>query len=162
MNLIPWRRKQRESQELPLDTTLARFRHDMDDLFDRFWRDPWSLTSGETLESRLGWGPRVNVSETEDDVKVEAELPGIDPKDVDIRLTGDVLTISGRTEQEQKDEKKNYHYHERRYGQFQRSIRLPNTVDPDKVDAAFKNGLLTVTVAKRTDVRPKRIQVKTD
>jgi HSP20 family protein len=160
MNLIPWRRKQKETDELPLDTSLTRFRRDVDDLFERFWRDPWSLASEDSLTSRLGWGPRLNVSETEDSVKVEVELPGIAPDAVDVRLTGDTLTITGEVRQEQEDDERSYHYRERRYGQFQRSIRLPGGVDSEKVDAEFKNGLLAVTVAKRPDAKAKRIEVK--
>lgn len=164
MNLIPWRRKPEERNEglLPQPPSLTRLREEIDDLFDRFWRDPWSLTTGHLLgEEQVGWGPRVNVAESEDEVTVEAELPGIDPKEVDIQISGGVLTISGQHEEEHKDEQRSYHYAERRLGRFKRSITLPSSVDVDTVSAEFKNGLLKVTASKRPEAKPKRIEVKT-
>lgn len=163
MNLIPWRNKQRSLDEAgPMtDRSLGRLRDEIDEMFERFWRDPFMLAGPEGFASRLDMGPRVNVSEDDEAITVEAELPGVKPDDVDIQVVGGALRISGHVEQEHKDERRNYHYQERRYGTFQRAIPLPNTVDTDKVSAEFKNGVLTVTVAKNPEAKPKRIEVKT-
>ena len=160
MALIPWRRKRQALDDVswPIETPLARFREEVDRLFERFWREAWGITGGE----RLGWGPNINLAETDDAVTVEAELPGLEPKDIEVRLSGNVLTISGQKKQEHEDRRRNYHYVERRFGRFQRSVRLPSSVDPDKIDAKFKNGVLTITMPKRPEAKPKRIEVRTD
>jgi HSP20 family protein len=107
-------------------------------------------------------GLPLEVSETGAELKVVAELPGVEEKDVAVELVGDVLTVKGekRTEEERKDE--SYHVTERRYGTFSRSLRLPYAVEADKVRAAFKNGVLTITMPKPAELRqqPKRIEVK--
>jgi HSP20 family protein len=161
MNLIPWRNKQEESTGGgAAETSLARFRDEMTGLFDRFFRDPWGTSMLESVPARFGWGPRIDLAESEDAVIVTAEMPGVDPKEVDLNVTGNLLTIRGQKKQEKEEKGRNYHYVERHYGAFQRAIQLPSSVNPDKVDAAFKNGILTVTLAKRADAKPKRITVR--
>lgn len=103
----------------------------------------------------------MDVAETEKELRITAELPGVAEQDVDITLDDDVLTIRGEKRQEQKDEKENYHFVERSYGHFQRSLRLPFAVDPEQVQARFENGVLTVTVPKsERQQRSRRIQVQ--
>ena len=103
----------------------------------------------------------MNVSETDKELRITAELPGVSEQDIDIRLDDDVLTIRGEKKFEQKDEKENFHFVERCYGTFQRSLRLPFTVHPDQVQASFENGVLTVTVPKSgQQQRSRRIQVQ--
>ncbi len=160
MNLIPWRRKretgeQREQSE----TSLANLRHDMDSLFDRFLRDPWGWGDFDSPAAGLMSMPRTDLADTENEVTVTMEVPGVDPKNVDISITGDVLTVRGEKTEEKK-EKKNYHYVERQHGSFHRSVQLPSTVDPSKVDATFKNGVLSISVAKNPEAKPKRITVR--
>ena len=161
MNLIPWRKK-RESDEgrEPSETSLANLRHDMDSLFDRFFRDPWSWGDSDSPASGLMNMPRTDLADTENEVTVTMELPGVDPKNVDISITGDVLTVRGEKKEEKKERKKNYHYVERQHGSFHRSVQLPSTVDPSKVDATFKDGVLSVSVAKNPEAKPKRITVR--
>src|SRR5215212_9567294 len=139
------------------------------DPFIRLWNDVDQLF-GDVLRGGGPTGSRptgmiglpLEVSETGAELKVVAELPGVEEKDVSVELVGDVLTIKGekKTEEERKDE--NYHVTERRYGTFSRSLRLPYTVEADKVQAAFKNGVLTVTMPKPAELQqqPKRIEVK--
>ena len=100
--------------------------------------------------------PRTDLADTEVDVTVTMELPGVDPTNVDISITGDVLTVRGK----KKEKNKNYHYIEWQHGSFYRSIQLPSTVDPSKVDATFKNGILSISVAKNPEAKPKRITVR--
>jgi len=92
--------------------------------------------------------PQVNVSETEDEVRVTAELPGVTEKDIQVDLNDDLLSIRGEKKQDRKEEKENYHFVERSYGAFQRSIQLPFKADPGKVRARFENGVLSVTLPK--------------
>ena len=106
--------------------------------------------------------PRVDVAETEDKVQVSAELPGIDPENVDVSIAHDVLTISGEKREEREEKKRDYHRIERSYGSFRRSVPLPTEVDTDKAEAHFKNGLLTITLPKTEKARArKKITVKT-
>ena len=91
---------------------------------------------------------QMNVSETDKEIRITAELPGVDQNDVDVSLDDDVLTIRGEKKFEQKEEKENFHFVERSYSTFQRSVRLPFPVDPEQVNASFENGVLTVSLPK--------------
>lgn len=161
MNLIPWRHK-RESKDVAVAERhpLARLRNEMDQMFERFWEDPWSADLANIWPSGQALGLRINLAETDNEVTVTAEVPGIDPKDVDIKVSGNMLTIQGEKKEEKEDKKKNYHYVERSYGSFHRSIQLPTSVDPSKVDASYKDGILTVTLAKHEKAKSKRITVQ--
>ena len=103
---------------------------------------------------------QLSVSETEGEIRVAAELPGVREEDIDVSLDDDVLTIRGEKKMQRQDEKENFHVVERSFGSFQRSIRLPTPVDPDRVSASFDNGVLTVTLPKSAQQeRTRRIQV---
>ena len=110
---------------------------------------------GEMVEARM------NVSETEDELRISAELPGVDENDVDVTLDGDVLMIRGekKFEQERGGEKEKYHFVERSYGAFQRSIRLPYSVKADEISADFHNGVLTLTLPKSEQQRTHKIPI---
>lgn len=136
-------------------STLTTIRKEMDRLFDRF-------TEIELPD--LGWGgewaPPLDVSETKDAIVVKAEVPGIDPKNIQVALEEQTLTIKGE-KAEQKEEKDEHVYRrERMYGAFARTLRLPAAVDPAKVEATFKNGLLTVTLAKTPAAKAATIPIK--
>jgi HSP20 family protein len=104
---------------------------------------------------------RMNVSETDSEITVTAELPGVSEKDVDVSLDDDVLAIRGEKRMEKKDEKESFHFVERAFGSFQRSVRLPYAVDPDKVEAKFENGVLTIRLPKSgQQERSRRILVQ--
>ena len=126
----------------------------MDRLFDTF------LGGGfPTFPSIFGSGvgrsamlvPRMDVKETDKEIIIEAELPGLEEKDVSLTLQNGILTVQGEKKIEYDEEKENYHMMERSYGSFQRSLRLPDTVDEDKVEARFENGILRVTLPKRSE-----------
>lgn len=104
--------------------------------------------------------PAVDMYQTEDSVVVKATLPGIKPEDLQISITGDVLTIRGESKQEEEVNNATYHLHERRYGSFSRSIPLPSQVVSDKANAEFEHGVLTLTLPKAEEVKPKTITVK--
>jgi HSP20 family protein len=103
--------------------------------------------------------PRINLSEDEESFYIEAVVPGIDPKDLDLNLMQGTLTLSG---ERQADEKKGHtwHRHERGAGKFMRTIELPNSVDGAKVDAEYRNGVLLITLPKQQSAKPKKISVR--
>jgi HSP20 family protein len=103
----------------------------------------------------------VDLVENDREYLLTAELPGIKPEDVDISITGSTLTIKGEFTEEQESEQKNVHFRERRYGKFQRSATLPNSVDADHIEAVFENGVLRLTLPKQEQAKPKQIPVKT-
>lgn len=157
MNLIPWRSKSEE--ERGRGVTLPGLRSEIDRVFDRFFRDPFGTSLAEAFGGWTGW-LRTDLSESDDEVIVRAELPGVDAKDVEINVTGNTLTISGEKKEEREDKQRNYRYVERQFGSFRQSVRLPGYVDPDQVDATFKNGVLRVKIAKKADAKPRKIEVK--
>ena len=103
----------------------------------------------------------VDVYETDEDVVVKASVPGVDPEELDISITGDTLTIKGETRAEEEVEEENYVYRERRYGAFSRSMTIPTSVEADEADAEFEDGVLTLRLPKAEEVKPKTIKVKT-
>ena len=135
---------------------LRTLRREMDNLWNRFFGET-TLPSVFAKE----WAPTVDVSETKEHVVVKAEMPGLEAKDIDVSLSGDLLTIKGeKKEEEKKDE--HYHYRERYAGSFRRSLRLPVGVKSDKVEAAFKNGVLNITIHKAEEAKKKAIKIKTE
>ncbi len=132
------------------------FRNVMDRMFDDpFFEMPRTWQSqGESFPLAL------DVLEENDDYIVKASVPGVDPNQIEITLSDNMLTIKGETKSEQDVEEKNYHLRERRYGSFTRSISLPMPVDSTKVDATHENGVLTLRLPKAETVKPKRITVK--
>jgi HSP20 family protein len=135
---------------------LAQLRKEIDRLFDEsengFWRRPFgqALFGAEDFwrSTSAGTALAVDISETNGAYEITAELPGLKGKDVDVKLVQNVLTIKGEKTEEKKKEKKDYHLSERRYGAFQRSFRLPEHVDSDKISAEFKNGVLKIVAPK--------------
>ena len=128
-------------------------RAEMDSLFDSFMGGlpAFSGMFGSSGGRGFTLSPHVDVKETDKEIVVEAELPGMDEKDISLALQDGVLTIRGEKKHEYDVEKENYRVMERRYGSFQRSLRLPDTVDEDKVEAGFGNGVLKVIVPKRPE-----------
>jgi HSP20 family protein len=145
--LTPWR----PMREL---TTL---RDEMDRLWDRMFRG-WPTTEFPRTE----WIPTFDVSETKDSVVVKAEVPGMDPKDIDISLADGILTLKGEKKQEREEKEENYYLTESSYGSFSRSIRLPHEVQGDKVKANCKNGILKITMPKSEEAKKKEIKVKVE
>ena len=105
--------------------------------------------------------PPVDVYEDDHNITIQAEIPGVSEKDLDVRLENNILTISGERKLENEEKKENFHRIERHYGRFARSFTLPSAVDPDSVNAEFENGVLKVTLAKREEARPKQIKIGT-
>jgi len=108
------------------------------------------------------WTPSMDVAETAEQVVVKAEVPGIDPKDINISLQGDVLTVKGEKKSEREEKEENYHLVERSYGAFSRSVTLPAAVDAEKIEAKYEKGVLTITCPKKEVVKPKQIEIKAE
>jgi len=136
---------------------LISLRDAMDRLLGEGFVRPWSSLG--TLFG--GEAPALDMYETDSDVMVEAVLPGVEPEEVDVQVTGNVLTIKGERKEERKEEKASYIYQERRYGSFCRSLTLSTEVEVDKAKAEFEHGVLTLTLPKSETVKPKSIKVKT-
>ena len=135
---------------------LMSLRQAMDRLFeDSFVRPSRILTTlGETA------APALDVYQTPNEVVVKAALPGLKPEDINIDITGDTLTIKGETKAEQEIKNEDYLYQERRYGTFSRSVVLPGGLQPDKAEATMEDGVLTLTIPKAEEIKPKAIKVK--
>jgi HSP20 family protein len=130
-------------------------REAMDRLFDDAFTRPLSLSGNN-------WSiPAVDMYQTDNEVVVKAALPGIKADEVQLNVTGEVLTIKGETKQENETKEKAYHIREQRWGAFERSIVLPTEVVADKAKADFENGVLTITLPKAEEVKPKTINIKT-
>ena len=158
-DLTPWRSHALKGK-LFEENPLATMHTEMDRLFANFFdEDRWpSLTNGHRMVVR--W----DVAETDDAVKISADLPGLTEKDIDVTLNEGVLTIKGerKTEKETDDKDKHYHRLERSYGAFERAMSLPSDVDESKIVADFKNGVLELTLPKKPEAKKKakKIQVK--
>lgn len=133
----------------PVQAPLRSLHQEMDRLFRGFFDD----------DGGFSW-PAVDLTETPESYQLRAELPGIDAKDIDVQVSGDVLTVSGEKKEETKSENANLHFTERRFGQWRRSFRLPTTADTSRVDAKMTNGVLELTIPKRAEARPQTIKVK--
>jgi HSP20 family protein len=136
---------------------VARLRNEMDRLWDEYFGP--GRRALQPMEET--WLPAVDVSETGDKVTVKAEIPGMEAKDIEISMVGDTLTIKGEKKAEREEKEENYHLVERSYGAFSRVMKLPATVQADKVEATYKNGVLTVVLPKKEEVKPKPIEIKT-
>ena len=144
MPIVRWR---------PLDD-FQNLRKDMDRRFNRFYR-----SMAEDSEGACECYPMVDIEETKDDFVIYAELPGVSKDDVKINLADDTLTLSGEIKAPENKEERKFHRVERSYGKFQRSFYVPMHIQSDKVKATFKDGILTVKLPKKEEVKPKEISI---
>jgi HSP20 family protein len=152
--LAPWR----PFRELSPFREFERMRREMDRIWDAFFEGGLRKRTEEELE----WYPFFDVSETKNDIIVKAEVPGIDPKDIDISLANGVLTIKGEKKQEKEEKDENYHLIERSYGTFTRSIQLPKEVQEENIKASYKNVVLKITLPKSEEAKKKEIKIQVE
>ena len=160
-NLVPWARSRSVSPARESDDIFTTLQRDVNSIFDNMWRGFGSpAVTGEGATTRLQ--PTTDIAETDQEYEVTVELPGIDEKDVEVTLSNGVLSIKGEKKFEREEKKKDYYLSERSFGCFQRSIRVPDGVDPEKVNAAFNKGVLTLKLPKLAEVQAstKKITVK--
>ena len=138
------------------------FRTEMDRLFDSFLGGVPSLTGLRQGFAEAQMTPTLDVKENEKEIVVKADLPGMDEKDINLTTHNGVLSLRGERKSEHTDQRDNYHVMERSYGSFQRSIRLPETIDEDKAEARFDKGVLTITLPKRPEMisSQRKIEIK--
>ena len=143
MKLVPFIRR----TEVPTTTRL----------FEEFFNDFPFFES--TLDGHDRWTPSVDIMEKEGNLILRAELPGLNEKEIELKLEGNILTLKGERKMENEDEKGTYHRIESYYGSFTRSFRLPETLDYEKINAEYKNGVLKVTIPQKPEVKPREIPV---
>ncbi|MBI4718612.1 MAG: Hsp20/alpha crystallin family protein [Planctomycetes bacterium] len=161
MSLIPWKAKRTDGDVLDagIRSPLNLFRSEVDRLFDLFFRDPFGTRPGG-WGSPGDWVPSLDVTETDTEVTVRAEVPGVDPKDLDISVSGQVLTIAGEKNAGSERKGENYYHCERRFGSFRRSVELPSGIDSEKMSAEHRNGVVVITFKKNPAAARKRIPIK--
>lgn len=128
-------------------------------LFEEIFSDAPSRFFGDTLMERGTWMPAVDIRETETAIELDAELPGLSKKDIELSVENNVLTLSGERRFENEENRDNYHRVERGYGKFTRSFTLSGTVDREKVQAKFKDGVLTIHLPKIETAKARRIEI---
>jgi HSP20 family protein len=122
-----------------------------EDSFTRFFTEP---------QFNRPWSPSVDIYETENELVLKADLPDVELKDIDVRVENQTLTIAGERKFEKKDAGKGYHRLERSYGNFVRSFAVPNSFDTDQINAAYRNGVLSVTLPKKEAAKPRQVKVE--
>jgi HSP20 family protein len=156
--------KPMESKSAAEGRPLQALRQQGDRLFEDFQRGYWHLPFSRKVfdvepfwrgDITFGATPSVDIVERDDGYKVTAELPGMAAGDIEVKYSDGVLTISGEKQEDREEKKKDYFLTERRYGSFKRSFRVADGVDPDKIEASFKNGVLIVTLPKTSEARKK-------
>ena len=151
MNLTPWKSR---GTGLDVFTDLEDFQKEMTRMFDL--RSQWPVKTGN---GGL-WAPAVDIVDEKDQIRIKADLPGLKKEDIEISADNGILTIKGEKKEEKEIKEKDYVRSERYYGAFHRSFSLPTGVDPQKVNASYKDGVLEVTLPKREDAKPKQIKVE--
>ena len=149
---------------------LAGLRREVDRLFDDFHFGTWRRPASSVFDVEPFWrgelsfgkAPVVDIVERDKEYEITAELPGMDEQNIDVKFVDGVLTIKGEKKEEKEEKNKDYYLSERRFGSFQRSFKMPDGVDADKIEASFKNAVLTVLLPKSTEAqkREKKIAIK--
>jgi HSP20 family protein len=156
--IIPWKRKKEVIHQHPDSTAYSLAKH-MDDFFDGAFPGDWTMPRG--FLNQKGLVPRLDVKEEKGKITVEAEMPGVDTKDLDVSLDGRILRIKGEKRKETEDTSNGQYHYERSYGYYNRSIELPAEVDSSKIDASYKNGVLKIKLKKAKESETKKIEVRT-
>jgi HSP20 family protein len=149
---------------MAMRTTIRRFEpfrtNSLHEQISRLFNEPFERSSDES--SIATWAPAVDIFETEHELVVKADLPDIKPEELDIRVANNILTIRGERKFEKQVNENNYLRVERSYGSFSRSFSLANTVNSEAIKAEYKNGVLTLTIPKREEAKPKQIKVNVE
>lgn len=160
MSLIPWLNKKTDPVTSPSATPMTALRHEIDRLFDSFSRDPFAAIQWPF--GQRGFNPVVDMTESEQEVVVRAEMPGLKPEEIDVSLAGNQLVISGEKRESSEKQESGALYAECSYGTFRRMLSLPEGVDTEDVSADYTNGVLTIKLKKTKAAQAKRISVKSE
>ena len=131
----------------------------LQDRMNRLFRDSFAGEGGQDALTTTSFAPAVDVYEDEHNVTLKIEVPGIDEKDIDVRIENNTLTVHGERKFEKEEKEENYRRVERQYGSFTRSFTLPNTVDAEHVQAHYDKGILKIQLAKKAEAKPKQIKI---
>jgi HSP20 family protein len=131
----------------------------LQDRMNRLFQDSFGREGREEALSTTTFAPPVDVYEDEHNITIKIEVPGIEEKDIDIRVENNTLTVFGERKLEKEEKQENYRRVERQYGSFSRSFTLPNTVDADNISADYDKGVLKINLAKKAEAKPKQIRV---
>src|ERR1700680_1546091 len=126
---------------------------------NRLFRESYSPESPEEALTTTSYAPPVDIYEDEHNITLKIDVPGIDEKDIDVRIEGNTLTVHGERKIEKEEKEENFRRVERQYGEFTRSFTLPNSVDPNKLSAHYDKGVLKIKLAKKAEAKPKQIKV---
>ena len=126
---------------------------------NRLFEDVFTGRADDKELASSTWAPAVDIFETENELVMSAEIPGIDEKDIEIKLEDNTLTLKGERKFEKETKEENYHRIERSYGSFYRAFTLPNSVDLDKIHAEHENGILKITLPKRQELKPRNVKI---
>jgi HSP20 family protein len=150
--VVPWR---------PF-SDLAGMEREMERMFEDFIGRPWGIRWPERLRTwELGFrGPAIEISEEKDDVVVKAELPGMKKEDLEVNISGNLLTLKGEKKKAEEVKEKGYYYSERSYGSFTRTVEIPKEVLPEKALASFKDGVLEIRIPKTEEAKRKQVKIQ--
>jgi HSP20 family protein len=126
---------------------------------NRLFEDIYSRRGEDKDIAATTWAPSVDIYETESELVMTAEIPGVDEKDVEIKVEDNTLTLKGERKFEKETKEENYHRIERSYGTFYRAFTLPNSIDPDKIHAEHENGVLKISMPKRQELKPRKVKI---
>jgi HSP20 family protein len=126
---------------------------------NRLFEDVFTGQSEGKELAASSWAPAVDIFETENDLVMTAEVPGIDEKDIEIKIEDNTLILKGARKFEKETKEENYHRIERSYGSFYRAFTLPNSIDPERIQAEHENGVLKITMPKRTELKPRKVKI---
>lgn len=129
--------------------------NDFDDMFRTVFHSDWKYP----LKTKPNWKPEIDIKETDSLFQIKADIPGLTKKDIKVSLKGDQLTISGERKKISDNENDHYHYQERSIGKFKRSFNLPESINKDKIQASFKNGILSIELEKYEEIVPKEMEI---
>ena len=129
--------------------------NDFDDMFRTVFHSDWKYP----LKTKPKWKPEIDIKESDNLFQIKADIPGLTKKDIKVSLKGDQLTISGERKKISDNENDHYHYRERSIGKFKRSFNLPESINKDKIQASFKNGILSIELEKHEEIVPKEMEI---
>lgn len=158
MGIIPWSDRWSSQRRSSNQEPYQLLRREVDSLFDRFFSWP---EAGQIWGEEGNWSPSLDVAENDSNVTVKAEIPGVDPRNIELSVDNNRLLIRGEKKDEREEKGQSFHRVERSFGSFLRSVDLPPNTNPDAITAEHKNGVLTVTIQKSKGAEAKKIPVKT-
>lgn len=158
MKPFTWKNKAQEETTHEL-ASWADLRSEMERMYENYLREPFERI-GRGFESLAPWGPALDIAESDQAVTVRVEVPGVDPKAIDLQVTGNQLVIAGEKRDTQEHRGEDFFHSERRFGSFRRTVQLPVGIDAANVTADYDHGVLTVRLPKTQGVKPQRVEIR--